>query len=304
MGIAFALFAGLFNSLTNYSVKRGVDVQGNAKPFFLCQILASTVFAVIFGPILKRDFSISLYPSVLGICAGVLLYIMLFSLGRAVEKGSPGMTFAVLNSATILPGIIMAGIFGVEKGFAVSMHNITGFIIVIIGLFWGMGGLKDVQERKSWLLFASLVFSFHVLLLCLYQYRAMIINISGIENVNSEWFAPFMFFTCAGIQAVYYIYSEKKMPKKKEIIAGIGGGFTNLLCTMFLLLSANRAAGLENALIFPIASIACITLTNFWSQMIYSETINWRACQLLLLGIVIGTINWGVILEKIKPFLP
>lgn len=299
MGIALALMAGFFNSLTNFCVKKGVDIGGTAKPFFLCQILASSLFALILGPLLKGEFTIQLYPSLLGICAGVILYIMLFSLGQAVEKGAPGITFATLNSATILPGLLMASLFGTEYGFSIGLAHIIGLFFVILGLFWGVIGVKQIREKNVWMIFASIVFLFHVFLLCLFQYRAMLVKVSGLRQFDSEWFTPLMFLTCSSIQFITYLYSNCRFPSRKEIVVGFAGGLTNLLCTLSLLLSSKEALPFENAVIFPAASVAGILLTNFWSQKLYSEQINWKACHLLVFGIIIGTINWKLILTKL-----
>ncbi len=299
MGIALALIAGFFNSLTNFCVKKGVDIGGTAKPFFLCQILASSLFALILGPFLKGESTIQLYPSLLGMCAGVILYMMLFSLGLAVEKGTPGLTFAILNSATILPGILMAYLFGTDYGFSIGLAHIIGLVFVIIGLFWGITGVKQIREKNIWIAFASMVFLFHVFLLCLFQYRAMLVKISGLEHFDSEWFTPFMFLTCSSIQIITYFYSNRRFPSHKEIVVGVAGGLTNLLCTLSLLLSAKKALPFENTIIFPAASVAGIVLTNFWSQKLYSEQINWKACQLSVFGIIICAINWSFVLNKI-----
>ncbi|VHO02022.1 hypothetical protein [Candidatus Rhabdochlamydia sp. T3358] len=303
MGITLALIAGVFNSLTNFCVKKGIDIEGTAKLFFLCQILASSLFALILGPLLKGEFTIQLYPSLLGICAGIILYIMLFSLGIAVEKGTPGLTFATLNSATILPGIIMAYLFGADCGFSIGLAHVVGLLFVIIGLFWGVTGVKQIREKNVWITFASMVFLFHIFLLCLFQYRAMLIKVADLKQFDSEWFTPFMFLTCLSIQLIAYLYSNRRFPNRKEIMVGFAGGLTNLLCTLSLLLSAKKALPFENAVIFPMASVASILLTNFWSQKLYSEEINWKACQLLVFGIIIGTINWKLILTKIGGLL-
>ncbi|MGB7127594.1 MAG: hypothetical protein WBD50_00690 [Candidatus Rhabdochlamydia sp.] len=303
MGITLALIAGVFNSLTNFCVKKGIDIEGTAKLFFLCQILASSLFALILGPLLKGEFTIQLYPSLLGICAGIILYIMLFSLGIAVEKGTPGLTFATLNSATILPGIIMAYLFGADCGFYIGLAHVVGLLFVIIGLFWGVTGVKQIREKNVWITFASMVFLFHIFLLCLFQYRAMLIKVADLKQFDSEWFTPFMFLTCLSIQLIAYLYSNRRFPNRKEIMVGFAGGLTNLLCTLSLLLSAKKALPFENAVIFPMASVASILLTNFWSQKLYSEEINWKACQLLVFGIIIGTINWKLILTKIGGLL-
>src|SRR5437879_2854701 len=96
MGIFLALIAGMFLPLTNLTIRKSIDVGGNAKAYFVFQMLASFLFALLLGPVRKGDFSIPPSGAILGAIAGIVLSIMLFSMGRAVEKGPPGFTFAIL----------------------------------------------------------------------------------------------------------------------------------------------------------------------------------------------------------------
>lgn len=299
MGILLALIAGFFNSSTNFCVKKGVSIGNSANPFFLCQMFASTLFALLLGPILKQDFSLPLYPSLLGICAGVILYVMLLSLGLALKAEVPGLTFAILNSATMLPGIAMAWLFGDACGFSVSLGHIFGLLLMTVGLFWGIVGVEQVKKKENWMLFSTMVFLFHALLLSLFHYRAILVKMFHLTEFNSEWFAPLMFFTCFCIQLVTYLCADRRVPSSAELMVGFAGGLTNLLCTLSLLLAAEKAQPFENVVIFPITSVACIALTNVWSQKIYFEQVNWRACQLSAIGIVIGSINWEQIFCKL-----
>lgn len=304
MGILLALIAGMFIPLTNLTVRKGIDIGGNAKAYFVFQMVTSFIFAILLGPVRTGDYSIPLSVAVLGTVAGLILSVMLFSLGRAVEKGPPGFTFAMLNSATVMPGILMALVFGASLGFVYNAWHALGSLLVIVGLFWGAKGLQGMKEMKQWLFFATAMFTFHVLLLALYQWRAMLMNLPHpeelvsfftMEQIKSEWFTPFMFLASGIVQISIYLRSEKRTPKMGEIFYGISGGLSNLFCTFFIIWATEMASPLENAVIFPIYSVVGIILTNLWGQRLYQEQVNWRACQLCVFGLIVGTVDWKAI---------
>lgn len=308
MGILLALIAGIFMPLTNLTVRKSVDVGGSAKGYFVFQMLSSFLFALLIGPIRTGDYSIALPAATLGITAGLILSLMLFSLGRAVEKGPPGFTFAILNSATVMPGLLMAILFGAAFGYAYNLWHAMGSILVLFGLFWAGKGLQGLKEVNKWLLFSTLMFAFHVLLLVLYQWRGMLLNpdrspelfsFFSLDQVKSECFTPFMFLTSGLVQALIYLRSERRKPKSGEVLYGFAGGLSNLLVTFFLLAAAERASPLENAVIFPIFSVVGIILTNAWGQKLYQEQVNWRACQLCVFGLIVGTVNWKMVAAAI-----
>lgn len=304
MGILFALIAGAFFSLVNLTTRKSVDVGGSTKIYFIFQMAASFLFAVLFGPVRQGDFSIPVSAIILGTTAGLLLSIMLFALGRAVEKGPPGLTFAILSSATVMPGLIMASVFGEKLGFIFNAWHGLGSLFVLAGLFWAGKGLQGMKEINKWLFFATAMFIFHMLLLSLFQWRAMVmklpnpeelISFFSLERAQSEWFAPFMFLSCGIVQFCIYLRSERQKPKMGELIYGVAGGVLNFLCTFFIIRATIMASPLENAVIFPIYSILGIILTNLWGQKLYQEQVNWRACQLCAFGLLIGTVDWKAV---------
>lgn len=294
MGILLALIAGMFVPLTNLCVRKSVDVGGSTKAFFVIELASSFLFAFLLGPVRHGDFSIPLSVAILGTLAGIVLSIMLYALGRAVEKGPPGLTFAILFSATVMPGLLMALLFGAEKGFEYNAWHGLGSLLVLGGLFWAAKGLQGMKDIKSWLLFATLMFFLHVLLLGIYQWRAMLVN-ANMAGMKSEWFTPFMFFAAGVIQFFIFLRAEPRMPKRGEVAYGFLGGVFNLLCTFFIIWATERASPLENAVIFPIYSVVGIILTNLWGQKLYQEQVNWRACQLCLFGLIVGTVDWKAV---------
>lgn len=304
MGILLALIAGGFIPLTNLTIRKGIDIGGSAKGYFVFQMAFSCLFSLLMGPIRNSDYSIPLPIALLGLFAGCIVAVMLFSLGRAVEKGPPGFTFAVLNSATVMPGLLMAMLFGAALGFEYNLWHMIGSALVLLGLFWGAKGLQGIKEIKVWLLFSVLMFLFHTILLSLYQWRAMLMNLPHpehlvsfftAEQIKSEWFAPFMFFTSSLIQLAIYLKAGLGVPKKGEVLYGMAGGASNLLCTFFILWATEKASPLENAVIFPIFSVLGIILTNMWGQRLYQEQVNWRACQLCVFGLFVGAVDWKAV---------
>lgn len=308
MGILLALMAGLFMPLTNLTVRKGVDVGGNTKGYFVFQMSSSLLFALLIGPVRTGDFSITLPAAILGIATGLVLFLMLFFLGKAVEKGPPGYTFAILNSATVMPGLLMALLFGAALGYEYNLWHALGSCLVLYGLFWAGRGIQGMKEIKTWIFFSSMMFLFHIFLLGLYQWRALLLSETRSSelfaffskaSLQSECFTPFIFLTAGILQGILFLYSEKRKPKAGELLYGFAGGFSNLLVTFLLLAAATRALPWENAVIFPIFSVVGIILTNAWGQKLYQEEVNWRACQLCAFGLIVGTVDWKAVAAAI-----
>src|SRR5579872_4685283 len=176
MGILYALIAASFVPLTNLFMRKSVDVGGSTKAFFVFQMAASFFLSVCIDPLPKGEFTANLPIACYGITAGIVLSFMLFTLGKAVEKGPPGLTFSIFFSATVMPGLLMAMIFGAAFGFAYNIWHGLGSVLVITGLLWAGMGLDGMKEKKIWILFCAATFSMHLLLLALYQFRALLLN--------------------------------------------------------------------------------------------------------------------------------
>lgn len=308
MGLLLAVIAGLFMPLTNLTVRKSLDVGGSTKGYFVFQMLSTLICAYLFGPVRTGDYSITLPAAILGSLAGVILCIMLSALGKALEKGPPGFTFAILNSATVFPGILMAIFFSASFGYQFKFAHAFGCMLVLLGLFWAGRGLQGMKEMKKWILFSSCMFVFHTLLLFLYQWRALLLNplrppdlfsFFSADQVMSECFIPFMFLVSGAIQLIIFLKDEKRKPKKGEILYGFAGGISNFLVTFFLLAAALAASPLENAVIYPLFSVIGIIITNAWGQRLYNEQVNWRACQLSAFGLIVGTVDWTAVAAAI-----
>jgi hypothetical protein len=305
MGILLVIVAGCFTSLSNFCMRRSIDSGGTSKAYLMIQLTFATIVALLIGPIRTQEFAVNGSIAVLGLGAGLILGIMLLTLGRAMEKGPPGLTIAVLNAATVMPAIVMATIFGAAFGFIYTPWHAFGSLLVLAGLFWAGKGLAGLQDKRAWLLFVTMMFACHLLFLVIMQWRALVLNwphpdvlksMFSSQEMASQWFMPFIYLAAAALQTVIYLSSERRIPNAMEAFYGFIGGATNSLSTFFLIWATEVSSSLENIVIFPIFSVSVIVICNLWGQRLYQEQVNWKACQVCALGLLIGTIDWKALM--------
>lgn len=304
MAVLLMLFAGGFVALSNLFMRKSIDQGGTTKGFLIFQMATAFGVAVLLNPVRTGNYTCNGPIVVLGLVAGAILAIMLFSLGRSLEKGPSGFTFSILNASTVMPAIVMALFFGGAYGFPYTIWHAAGSLIVLGGLFLGGKGLQGLQDRKGWIIFCFTMFFLHILLLVVFQWRALLLNFPHpeelvsfftAEQIKSQWFTPFMFLAATILQLFFFMVYERRMPRRLEIYYGVLGGSMNGLCTYFMIWSTEVANPLENAFIFPIFSVVSIVLSNLWSQRLYQERVDWRACQFCALGLVVGTVDWKAV---------
>ena len=300
MAIFLVLLAGAFVALSNLFMRKSIDSGGTTKGFLVFQMLASFVISLFLEPIRTGNFSWNAPVATMGILAGLLLAFMLISLGKALEKGPPGFTFSILCSSTVMPAVVMALLFD----FAYTPWHAAGSLLVLGGLFWAGKGLLAMQDLKRWIFFSASMFVLHVALLVLFQYRALLLSLAHPEEIaslftaeklKSGWFLPLMFLSSGIVQLYVFLTTEKRKPSFKEVLYGILGGNVNGIGTFFLVIATQTATALESALIFPMYSVATIVLSNFWGERLYKERVNWRACQVCAIGLIIGLVDWKAI---------
>lgn len=308
MGLFLAFIASVFISASNYFMRRSIDAGGTVKIFLIVQMCVGFLVALLMGPITSNAFGISFPIACLGIGTGFLLAVMLFFLGKALETGPAGFTFSIVSAATVVPGIIMAMVFGATLGFNYTFWHGIGSIFVLLGIFWGGRGLTGIQNRFKWTSFLVTIFSLHVLILVIYQWRAVLMNLPNpedyasfftAEQMKSLWFNPMLYFGTALGLFVLYFKEGFRLPQKEEWSFGIVGGILHSTSTFFLIKGTEIATGMENVIIFPLFSVGIIVLSNLWSQKLYQEKINWRACQVCAFGILIGTVDWKIVANLI-----
>ena len=305
MGIIFVLVASCFTSLSNFCLRRSIDSGGTSKAFLMIQLVFATIVALLIGPVRTGEYTINGPIAFLGLGAGLVLGLMFLTLGRALEKGPPGLTIAALNASTVMPAVAMAMLFGAAFGYIYTPWHAIGSILVLIGLFWAGKGLDGLNDRRLWVIFATTMFLCHVTFLIIMQWRALILNWPHPEQISSlfsaremasQWFMPFIYLASALLMTVVYLTSERRMPKAAECYYGVFGGAANSLSTFFLIWATEVANSLENAVIFPVFSVGVIVICNLWGQKLYQEKVNWKACQVCAFGLLIGTVDWKAFL--------
>jgi len=177
MGISLALVASVFASLSNYCMRRNLDAGGTTKAMLSVQLSAAFLIAFLLAPVRTQNFEAVFSTLFLGIITGLVFGMMMLFLGKALEKGPPGITIALLNASVVLPGLFMAMTFGVSFGYEYNFLHAAGSILVLGGIFWAGWGLQGIKSINSWLLFSLAAFFLHLLFLILMQWRALMINV-------------------------------------------------------------------------------------------------------------------------------
>lgn len=305
MGIQWMILSALFIAVSNFCMRRSIDSGGSTKGYLMIMLSVIAIIAVILNPIRVGDFSWSHSMALFAAIAGVVLSIILISLGKTLESGPPGLTFATLNASTVLPIVVMALLFGSKFGYFYTLWNGVGSILMVIGLFWaGCTALRSFCFQK-WCFFMTVTFVLHILFLVCFQWRALCINFPDekgfffpFENyeVCSQWFMPIMYAAAAIFQTLFYFKTRVNTFKMIELRYGICGGITNGIGTFFMILSTEAATSLEQAAIFPVFAITVVVFCNLWGKWFYQEKVNWMANSLCLLGILIGSLDWKMLL--------
>ena len=306
MGIQLMIIASLFVAISNFCMRRSIDSGGSSKAFLMIQLSIVFLVAVLLNPVRTGQYQISNCMLFFGLAGGIILAIMMVCLGKSLENGPPGLTFAALNASTVMPMVLMVFLFGAPFGYVYTLFNGLGSLLVIFGLFWAGWAARSSEKKMRWAAFVAGAFVMHTLFLIIMQWRALFINFPGenglflnfdVADAKSQWFMPAVFFAAALIQILIYIGTQKRLPNRWETFYGILGGVTNGIGTFFMIWSTEVSSPLEHAMIFPIFSVAVIISCNLWGQWLYKEKVNWLANGLCVLGILVGTLDWKVLFQ-------
>jgi hypothetical protein len=306
MGIQLMVIAGLFIAAANLFFRKSIDAGGTTKVYITIQLFLTFLVAILLGPVRTSNYAWSPCMAGFGLAGGIVMAGLMATLGRALEKGPAGLTFAILNASTVMPMIVMVLLFGTQFGYTYTLTNGIGSAIVIAGLFWA--GWNTIRSGKNtvWFAFALAAFLLHTVVLVLMQWRALFIHFPGVDGLFlsfnsddavSQWFMPMMFLSAMAIQLLVYVLSLKRLPNKYEVRYGIFGGLGQGIGTFFMIRATEVSTAMEHAMVFPIFAVTIIILCNLWGQWLYREKVNWKASILCVLGILIGTIDWSVLLQ-------
>ncbi|MGR3973819.1 MAG: hypothetical protein QRY72_04550 [Candidatus Rhabdochlamydia sp.] len=296
ISILFMLLAGVLIALSNYLMRKSVDTGGTTKGFLVIQLAIVAVVATFLNPIRLGSYTLDLPTFSLAIVSGGVLSLMMFSLGRALEIGPAGLTFATLNAATVFPALILTALLGTAYGYTWSVSHTIGSLLVIVGLFWSGWSTFQTFDKPRWLRVVLLMFTLHICFLVILSIRAFFLTHSpqllltsfDRSDFCSAWFMPLAFCAAAIFQGVIFFTTEKRFFSPSELMYGILGGCANGIGTFFMIRATEVAQGNEQMILYPLLSVFVILLCNLWGQLLYQERINWKSTFLCLIGIVIA----------------
>lgn len=332
MPIEFIIIAAICAALTDYLMRRSIDVRGSTAIFLVLQLFLSFILSILVHPVRAHNYSWSTSMASFGFCGGIILGLMMKSLGKALELGPPGLTFAAMNSASVVPGLIMAGMFGSAMGFKYTSAHAIGSFMVVAGLFWAGKSANEGLHKKKWLFYAGIAFFLQALGLAWMQWRAVFIThpdaCSFFMKINeseakSQWFLPMLFLaaflaqlfsrdTWGSMHSLPRFFHTMRSLHAKKVLAnvegvislsnikagkiemgyGVLGGIFNGGATFFLMQATECANSLQQAMLFPVFAVTVILLCNLWGRIIYKEKVNWWANTLCIIGLFIGTMDW------------
>ncbi len=302
MGILFVVFAALLAATSNLCMRRSIDAGGSSRIYLVVQLTFSFFVMILLNPVRAHDFGWNGTVVALGLFGGLMLGVLMWGIGKALETGPPGLSIAILNASSIMPAIAMALLFGMTFGHTYTLWNAVGSILVLFGIMWAGWTREKNQKQMLWAIFALLIFAVHTVYLIYLQWWAMILTPElpmtrflpfHVDSSHIQWFMPAIFFVAALFQWFVFLTQERRRPSRAELSYGLMGGIANGGCAFFLILAPQVALQWEQAMIFPIFSVGTLLVCNLWAQAFYKERVNWKANTLCVTGLIVGTVMWS-----------
>lgn len=291
MAIIIMVLSGFLASLSNFWLHCTLKKNGSSQNYLLFQFAFSGIFATF----VLKDFQMHPVDGALGFLSGLLLSAMMYCLSLALKLGPAALTFSMINSVSVFPGIVFASLLGKTFGHAYSYWHAIGAILILLGLF--QGSFSDLKSNKKWPYYTLLASLLNICFLLLVQWRAMLFK----SDLPYSFFIPvhlkaeegLFFMPCLYLSSMLFQTIAPKRAanfQKTEIIFALFGGVLSSIGTFFYLQSTYFAQANENAVIFPTYCISLILTTNLWSFFLYREKIEWRSNLLSISGIIISQI--------------
>lgn len=305
MGIQLMILAGFFCAVSNLCLRRSIDAGGTSRGYLMLQLSLSFLVMVLLNPVRTGNYAWNTPMAIVGLAGGVVLAGVMTFLGKALERGPPGLTIAILNCSSVMPILFSVLLFGSGFGFSYSLWNGVGSLFVILGIIWAGRDTGEFKTQRNWLFFSSAAFFAHVVYLVFLNWRALFINYPEAEGLglslsssaaSTEWFMPMIFLAAAFVQTVYFLSTERRMLKIGEVQYGFFGALSNGFGAFLMIKGISIATPLEQAMIFPLFSVTMILGCNFWGKWLYKEQVNWRANGLCIMGLIVGLVDWKILL--------
>ena len=136
MAISWMLVSGIFGAISNLCIRQNIDEKGSSKAFFTFYLFFTCFVTILLHPVRTSSYGWNMQVIFIGFLAGISLGAMKLMLGKALKKGPSSLTFAAVNSASVMPVIVIVLISGKIIDYKLSYADFLGSILVIIGLFW------------------------------------------------------------------------------------------------------------------------------------------------------------------------
>lgn len=291
MAIIIMVLSGFLASLSNFWLHCTLKKNGSSQNYLLFQFAFSGLFAAL----LLKDLNINLLDALLGCFSGLLMSAMMYCLSMALQLGPAALTFSMINSVSVFPGIVFACILGQAFGHAYSYWHGMGALLILMGLF--QGSFSDLKSSKHWPLYTLIACLLNICFLLLVQWRAMLFKTDlppsqliplHLSPEEGLFFMPCLYLSSMLFQA--FIPKRASNFQGIEILYSLFGGILSSIGIFFYLQATYFAQATENAIIFPTYCISLIITTNLWSFFLYQEKLDWRANALSISGIIISQI--------------
>lgn len=293
----FLLLAALSAAMCSFFIRKNLDKQGSSHAHLVVLFFISLLVAIQINPVFQTETTWSFPMWSTGCFVGCLNLGLMLLISRALKLGPPGLTFAFLNSGSILPTFFLYLIFGISYGFQITFGLLLGMLLILIGLFLSTNH-KGENYSKSWLIYAISIFLLQGLTLSVLHWRCLLMD-SFPEHMllpfkcdpqEDMWVMPGMFATATLVQSLIFVINEKRWFRFNEVLFGGLSGLCNGLSTYFLLMATNIASSVEKGILFPSFAVLVIILCHLWGKVFYQENVNWFALSLCVGGILLGTL--------------
>jgi hypothetical protein len=308
MAIFLVIISAIFAASASLCTKKNLEKVGTSQGYLVIYFLFSLVATFFsFIGIIHTPFNPPIFA--VGAITGILIFIMMIMLPKALQHGPAGITFAFQNASSVMPSLLLFFLFGSAFHFALTPFTIIGILLIITGLILSAfpqifsemhkknPHLKHAfTSSKMWGFYITLVFILQAIIFSIFHWRSLLIESDQSHSllfVSSSleadlWFLPGSYIMATLLNALVFLF-EKRGFKKSELIFGAIGGSLNGTVTYFLLWAVDIAT-VEKPILFPLFAISVILFCSFWGKRLYKETINWVAISLCILGIFLATL--------------
>ena len=275
MDLALAV---LFGTMQGIAYKAAA--QAGCRRFHIIAVERSVIVLIMALYSLKSaGFELNTTVALIGLAAGICVFVARWLLLKALAIGSAGTTWAMLQLSISIP--VLASIF--LWGEIPRFHQGIGLILVPVGviLMRKTGGtVRDPatdKKQRAWLKYIlACFFAEGAGGLCLKA--VSVLNLAGSRNM----FILIMCFTAVVLCAAV-LFGQRSLPNRKELSYGSLAGIFVGPCAIFWL---RGILSVPAIIFFPVVTASVIVLISVLSRLIWKERMT--LMQKLGIGMAVG----------------